>query len=70
MKVMYIYEGMFKKYDLWLDAGKYSITDIHQKVLERVSKDRKEVKSGKKTLIFADLRQSTFLIKFFTEQVI
>lgn len=56
---MYIYEDKFTKYDFFLKAGKYQITTIFDKVLEKVSKDRKEVKCGKKTLIFADLRQST-----------
>jgi hypothetical protein len=70
VKVMYIHEDKYTKYDFFLKAGKYSINSIFEQVLERVSKERKEVKSGRRTLVFADLRHSTQLVKFFTEQSI
>ena len=57
IKVMYIFEDKYLKYDFYLKAGKYTITMILDKVRQRASKDRKELKSGRKTVVFADLKQ-------------
>lgn len=67
---MYIFDDKYIKYDFYLKAGKYSITMILEKVKLRASKDRKELKSGKKTVVFADLKQSSILTKFFTESLV
>lgn len=70
IKVMYIFDDKYIKYDFYLKAGKYSISMILDKVRQRASKDRKELKSGKKTVVFADLKQQSILTKFFTESLI
>jgi hypothetical protein len=56
LKVMYIYDDRAQKLDFFLKAGKYNIGAIYDLVHEQVSRDRKEVKLGRKTLVFADLR--------------
>ena len=70
IKVMYIFEDKYKKYDFFLKAGKYTITMILEKVKQRAQLDRKEIKSGRKTVVFADLKQQAVLTKFFTESLI
>lgn len=59
LKVMYIYEDKARKFDFFLDAGRYTIQAIYDMVVEQASKERREVKTGKRQIVFADLRQST-----------
>jgi hypothetical protein len=56
IKVMYLFDANYVKYDFFLKPGRYTISQIIEKVKMRASKDRKELKSGKKTVVFADLR--------------
>ena len=67
---MYIFDDKYIKYDFYLKPGKYTISTILDKVRQRAMKDRKELKSGKKTVVFADLKQASILTKFFTESLI
>ena len=53
---MYIFDDKYIKYDFYLKPGKYTISMILEKVRQRAMKDRKELKSGKKTVVFADLK--------------
>ena len=70
IKVMYIYDDKYIKYDFYLKPGKYTINMILEKVRQRAVRDRKELKSGRKTVVLADLKAQSILTKFFAESLI
>ena len=52
----------YKKYELSIKPGQYIITNLLEKIKMKVQTERKELKSGKKTFVLADLTyESTVL---------
>ncbi len=52
----------YKKYELTVKPGQYIITNLVEKIKQRVQGERKELKTGKKTFVLADLTfESTVL---------
>ncbi|TNV74577.1 hypothetical protein FGO68_gene4033 [Halteria grandinella] len=69
IKIIYIYDtDRYKKYEFQIKPASYSIKEFHEKIKQKIEQDRKDIKSGKKTFILADLVDDfTRLQKVFLE---
>ncbi len=65
IKVIYLFECVTQRYDLFLRPGRYQIAQLKEKIKQIV--DRPAVKSGKRTVLLAELKQGHTLLKLFTE---
>ena len=70
LKVIYMYDiDKYKKYEIMIKPGQYNIKQVIDKIKSKIHLDRREVKTGKKTFVLADLiYDSTVLQKVFIEE--
>ncbi|CDW84830.1 ubiquitin carboxyl-terminal hydrolase [Stylonychia lemnae] len=59
LRIIYIFDiDKFKKYEILFKPAQYLYKNVFERVKNKISQDRKELKSGKKTFIMVDLKDS------------
>jgi hypothetical protein len=72
IKLVYIYDtDRYRRFEVLIKPGSYTFKEFHEKIRSKIEGERREVKSGKRTFILADLTEEfTLLQKVFLEEQI